>query len=199
MIEIGDQDLRDLCGKRYADGDRRKQRGPETVGFDDPEQPELKTEKVDQKQADDEIGCRQEQGREGTQQSLSVTLRHDLRAVGDRKGEDQRHGQPGGGQDQRRWQHLGDERRDRSVGAHRDAQIACQEGRQGVPELHDDRLVQPLCRNDFGNLLLGKAVLRVAQNAGDRVARQDADDHEGEDIGQKDDDDRLAEPLCGVG
>lgn len=68
-----------------------------------------------------------------------------------------------------------------------------------MPELHDDRLVQPLRCNDFGDFLFGKAVLRITQHAGYRVARQNADDHEGKDIGQKDDDERLAEPLCGVG
>ncbi|MNI15519.1 hypothetical protein D3C73_688190 [compost metagenome] len=68
-----------------------------------------------------------------------------------------------------------------------------------MPELDDDRLVQPLCGDDLGDFFFTEAVLRVAQNAGNRIAGKNADDHEGEHIGQQDDDDRLAEPFCGIG
>jgi hypothetical protein len=119
--------------------------------------------------------------------------------VGDRHGEHQCDRKAGGCQDERRGQHLADQGGDRPVGAHRYTEIASQEAGKRVPQLHDDRFVQALRGDDLGDFFFAEAVLRVAQDAGDRVARQDADDYEGEHIGQQDDDGSLAEPFCGVG
>lgn len=69
---------------------------------------------------------------------------------------------------------------------------------QRRPELDENWLVQPLGCDDLSDLVLGEAVLGIAQDVGDGIARQDADDDEREDIGEQDDDNGLDEALCGI-
>ena len=94
---------------------------------------------------------------------------------------------------------VGDQLAHREVGPQRDAEVTGEESAERVPELHEDRLVEPVVRDDPRDLLLGEPVLGVAQRARDRVARQHADHDEREHVGEEHDHDRLAGAAQGVG
>lgn len=61
VIEVGDEHFGDLRGDGDAERDGRKKCRPEAVRLDHAKDAELETEEMDQHQADDEVGHRQEQ------------------------------------------------------------------------------------------------------------------------------------------
>ncbi len=71
-------------------------------------------------------------------------------------------------------------------------ELARQEPAQRQEKLDDHRLIEPIKGHDPLDVLLTEAVLRVAERVGDRVTGEHADDQERQDIGEEDNDDRLA-------
>lgn len=100
VIEIGDQHFGNLGRNRNTERNGGKERGPGAIGLDHAEKAELEAECMDQEKTDDEIRYRQEERGKAAQQPLTEALRQELCAIGDHDRQNQRHDQPGRGEDQ---------------------------------------------------------------------------------------------------